>query len=73
MRGRGRAMTIAAMRVSLELEATDPVSGRLSDAGGWERAFSGWMELHSALETLVAEAREAQRTVGVRADDEATG
>ncbi len=56
-------------RVTVELEAgVGPIRGRLDAGDGDPRAFSGWLELASALESLrpargvgILAAREAAR------------
>jgi hypothetical protein len=47
------------VQVTLELELTDPISGRLLGADGEERDFSGWLQMLSALEMISADARES--------------
>jgi hypothetical protein len=43
------------LRLALEIEPSDPISGTLRDAGGLTRPFSGWLGLISALEGLRVE------------------
>jgi hypothetical protein len=40
------------VRISLELEPGDPVSGSVRDAAGNAQRFSGWLEMHSLIERL---------------------
>ena len=45
----------AAVRLSLEVEPdSEPISGRLSDASGAERPFTGWLDLAAALEAMLS-------------------
>jgi hypothetical protein len=40
------------LRISLELDLDEPVSGSARDGAGNEQRFSGWLELHAAIERL---------------------
>jgi len=40
------------LRIALELDRGDPVTGRARDADGREQRFVGWLELHAAIDRL---------------------
>ncbi len=42
------------LQVTIDLELTEPVSGSLAVTGERPASFSGWLELHSALELICA-------------------
>ena len=42
------------LQITLDLELTAPVSGTLAVTGEPPVSFSGWLELHSALELICA-------------------
>ena len=44
----------ARLQITIELELTAPVSGSLTASGQPPARFSGWLELHSALEEVCA-------------------
>jgi len=44
----------ARLQITIDLELTEPVSGSLAVAGEPHAHFSGWLELHSALEAICA-------------------
>ena len=44
----------ARLQIAIDLELTRPVSGTLAVAGEPAASFSGWLELHSALELICA-------------------
>jgi hypothetical protein len=44
----------AQLQITIDLELTRPVSGSLAVAGEPAATFSGWLELHSALELICA-------------------
>jgi hypothetical protein len=51
------------IRVALELDSLeDPIAGRLSPEQGAQIAFSGWLELISALQSLLGEATTGVET-----------
>ena len=51
-------LMIGRLEISMELELTTPVSGLLRLASGEERPFQGWLEMHSNLEQLCAQAQQ---------------
>ncbi len=42
------------LQITIDLELTEPVSGSLAVRGEPPASFSGWLELHSALELICA-------------------
>ena len=42
------------LQITIDLELTRPVSGTLAVTGAPAAHFSGWLELHSALELICA-------------------
>jgi hypothetical protein len=42
------------LQITIDLELTEPVSGSLAVAGEPPASFSGWLELHAALEEICA-------------------
>jgi len=44
----------ARLQITIDLELTEPVSGSLAVTGEPPASFSGWLELHSALEEICA-------------------
>jgi len=40
------------VRMSLEIESSDPMSGHLVDERGEVHTFRGWLELNSAIQAL---------------------
>jgi len=56
------------LQISLDVELTDPIQGRVSDGAGHEHEFSGWLEMSSSIEDLCDAARpaalKATRTTG---------
>jgi hypothetical protein len=44
--------------IAIDLELTEPVSGSVVSEGDDPVHFSGWLQLHSALESICEEARE---------------
>jgi hypothetical protein len=46
------------LHLELELELTEPITGRLIDEGGNERRLTGWLELHAALDAAYTEAKD---------------
>lgn len=42
------------LQITIDLELTEPVSGSLGLSGESPASFSGWLELHSALELICA-------------------
>jgi len=42
------------VQITIDLELTQPVSGSLAVAGEPAARFSGWLELHAALEEICA-------------------
>jgi len=40
------------LRITIDLALTEPVSGSVARDGGRPIRFSGWLDLHSALEEL---------------------
>jgi len=61
MRSGARPPMIGAMaerlHLELELELTEPITGRLIDDGGHERRLTGWLELHAALDAAYTAAK----------------
>ncbi len=49
-------MDDASVHIGLELDAGDPPAGRVRDATGAARPFTGWLELMSAVERLWGDA-----------------
>jgi hypothetical protein len=45
------------LHLELELELTEPITGRLIDDGGNERRLTGWLELHAALDAAYTAAK----------------
>jgi hypothetical protein len=48
------------LRLEVELELADPITGRLVADGGPERRFTGWLELHAALDAACVDAARAR-------------
>ncbi len=53
------------LQITIDLELTAPVSGSVGVCGEPAASFSGWLELHSALELICACA-----AVGRKSDEE---
>lgn len=47
------------VRIHLELELGEPISGRLVDELGRERTFDGWLELNSAIQAVSQDVNRA--------------
>jgi hypothetical protein len=45
-------MSVDTQRVTIEIDAGEPIRGRLLDGAGASRPFRGWLELSSMLERL---------------------
>ncbi len=45
-----------AIEVAIQLEPTEPISGWLRSSDGDSRAFTGWLEFNSAIQSLIEEA-----------------
>lgn len=52
------------LRISIEVELTEPVSGRIGVLGADPAPFTGWLEMHSAIERACANARAAEADQG---------
>lgn len=57
--GGGAAPPRLQLALELELELGEPVSGHLRGIGGAATPFTGWLELHAALERACTVARAA--------------
>jgi hypothetical protein len=48
----------APVRIIIELELTEPVSGSMSTQRGEPIAFTGWLECHAGMEAICTAAKQ---------------
>ena len=47
------------LQITLELQLTEPISGLIGDSSGALRDFSGWLEMHAAIERICERGRQS--------------
>lgn len=63
------AVVAAPVNLTLELKPTAPVRGVVTVAAGERREFTGWLEMHAAVEALWQDAHERSTGLTLTADD----